>query len=239
MHCLLVYGSFMLLIKNIRTELVSETQALNNTTLMTKIISMIILVGTSILTSAQVGINTVAPEKELTVNGTMKTSGIVFKQPMEKLKADENYTFIIKSPAPENKITAYNDSFVPNSPAPINLIQFKITCDPSDKDWVNEFDTKINSNKFLVVISSFGFTQPTRTFSADWLTPMPQIFAYSSAGTWKLKADYQGFAPDNSFPTGVWTLNLLVFDRSYAKDFSPTQNLNASTTGAAAAPLIQ
>ncbi|PTT37690.1 hypothetical protein DBR28_09520 [Chryseobacterium sp. HMWF028] len=206
---------------------------------MTKIISMIILVGMSILTSAQVGINTVTPEKELTVNGTMKTSGIVFKQPMEKLKADENYTFIIKSPAPENKITAYNDSFVPNSPAPINLIQFKITCDPSDKDWVNEFDTKINSNKFLVVISSFGFTQPTRTFSADWLTPMPQIFAYSSGGTWKLKADYQGFAPDNSFPTGVWTLNLLVFDRSYAKDFSPAQNLNASTTGAAAAPLIQ
>ncbi|WP_333596923.1 hypothetical protein [Chryseobacterium flavum] len=206
---------------------------------MTKIISMITLVGTSVLISAQVGINTATPEKELTVNGTMKTSGIVFKQPMEKLKADENYTFIIKSPAPENKITAYNDSFVPNSPAPINLVQFKITCDPADKDWVNQFDTKINSKKFLVVISSFGFTQPTRTNSANWLTPVPQIFAYSSNGTWKLKADYHGFSPDASLPTGIWTLNLLVFDRSYAKDFNATQSLNASTTGAAVAPLIQ
>ncbi|REC46964.1 hypothetical protein [Chryseobacterium pennipullorum] len=205
---------------------------------MTKVISMILLMG-ALCMNAQVGINTVTPEKELSVNGTMKTSGIVFKKPMEKLGTNENYTFIIKSPAPENKITAYNDSFVPNSPAPINLIQYKITCDPEDKDWVNQFDTKINSNKFVVVISSFGFTQPTRTYSAAWLTPVPQIFAYSQGGTWKLKADYQGFAPDPSFPTGVWTLNLLVFDKSYAKDFNKTQNLNASTTGAASAPLIQ
>ncbi|WP_223606553.1 hypothetical protein [Chryseobacterium sp. OSA05B] len=205
---------------------------------MTKIISMVLFACTALM-NAQVGINTSKPEKDLTVNGTMKTSGMIFKKPLEKLGADENYTFVIKSPAPENKITAYNDTFVPNSPAPINLIQFKITCDPTDKDWVNQFDTKINSNKFLVVISSFGFTQAVRTYSADWLTPVPQIFAYSSGGTWKLKADYQGFAPDSSFPTGEWTLNLLVFDKAYAKELNTTQDLGASTTGAAAAPLLQ
>lgn len=200
---------------------------------------MILSLGSAVFINAQVGINTAKPEKELTVNGTMKTSGIVFKKPMEKLGADENYTFIIKSPAPENKITAYNDSFVPNSPAPINIIQFKIACDPSDKDWVREFDTKINSKKFLVVISSFGFTQPVRTSTADWLTPVPQIFAYSTNGTWKLKADYEGFTPTSNLPTGEWTLNLLVYDRSYAKEFNSTQDLRSSTTGAAAAPLIQ
>ncbi|MFP3833965.1 hypothetical protein [Chryseobacterium sp. SIMBA_028] len=206
---------------------------------MTKITSVILLIGSVGFINAQVGINTARPEKELTVNGTMKTSGMVFKKPMEKLGADENYTFIIKSPAPENKITAYNDTFVPNSPAPINIIQFKITCDPSDKDWVNQFDTKINSQKFLVVISSFGFTQPIRTNTADWLTPVPQIFAYSSGGTWKLKADYEGFSPASSLPTGEWTLNLLVYDRSYAREVNSTQDLKSSTTGAASAPLIQ
>ncbi|ROI01160.1 hypothetical protein EGI16_18425 [Chryseobacterium sp. G0240] len=205
---------------------------------MTKIISTVLL-ASAVFANAQVGINTNTPEKTLSVNGTMKTSGMVFKTPLEKLGTNENYTFIIKSPAPENKITAYNDSFVPNSPAPINLIQYKITCDPTDKDWVNQFDTKINSSKFLVVISSFGFTQPVKTNSSDWLTPVPQIFAYSSGGTWKLKADYQGFAPDSSLPTGIWTLNLLVFDRAYAKEFNPTQAMGTSTTGAAAAPLIQ
>lgn len=205
---------------------------------MVKIISATLFVSAAFM-NAQVGINTATPEKELSVNGTMKTSGMVFKSPMEKLGADENYTFVIKSPAPENKITAYNDTFVPNSPAPINLIQFKITCDPNDKDWVNQFDTKINSKKFLVVISSFGFTQPVRTYSANWLTPVPQIFAYSSGDTWKLKADYQGFAPDGALPTGVWTLNLLVFDRAYAKEVNKTQDLGSATTGSAAAPLIQ
>ena len=204
---------------------------------MTKIISMALVVS-AVLMNAQVGINTATPEKELTVNGTMKTSGMVFKKPMEKLGANENYTFIIKSPAPKNKITAYNDTFVPNSPAPINLIQFKLTCDPSDKDWVNQFDTKINAQKFFVVISSFGFTQPVRS-STDWVTPVPQIYAYPTGGTWKLKADYQGFSPASSLPTGEWTLNLLVFDRSYAKDVSSTQDLKASSTGAAATPLIQ
>lgn len=210
---------------------------------MTKIISIVLITSTIGLINAQttgkVGINTKTPEKELSVNGTMKTSGMFFKDPIEKLGSNENYTFIIKSPVPENKITAYNDSFVPNSPAPINLIQYKITCDPSDKDWVNQYDTKINSDKFLVVISSFGFTQPVRTNSPDWVTPVPQIFAYYNNGTWKVKADYQGFAPAPTLPAGVWTLNLLVFDRSYAKEINRTQGMGASTTGAATTSLLQ
>ncbi|MFP3594253.1 hypothetical protein [Chryseobacterium sp. SIMBA_038] len=210
---------------------------------MIKIISTVLLLGTISLTHAQkagyVGINTTAPEKELSVNGTMKTSGMTLKDPIEKLGADENYSFLIKSPAPQNKITSYNDSFVPTTPAPINLIQFKITCNKNDKDWVDEYDTKINSDKFLVIIASHGFTQPVFTFNADWITPMPSIFAYSSNGTWKLRADYVGFSTDDSLPKGVWTLNLLVFDRAYSKEFNFSKAINTTGIGAATAPLIQ
>ncbi|WP_312300807.1 hypothetical protein [Chryseobacterium sp.] len=210
---------------------------------MIKIISTVLLLSTMIPIHAQstgnVGINTSNPEKELTVNGTMKTSGMTLKDPIEKLGPDENYSFLIKSPAPDNKITSYNDSFVPTSPAPINLIQFKITCNNDDKDWIDEYDTKINSNKFLVVIASHGFTQPVYTVTAPWITPMPDIFAYSSNGTWKLRADYVGFSTDDALPKGVWTLNLLVFDRAYAKEFNSIQTVNTTGTGAAPAPLIQ
>lgn len=210
---------------------------------MIKIISTVLLLGTISLTHAQkagyVGINTTVPEKELSVNGTMKTSGMTLKDPIEKLGADENYSFLIKSPAPQNKITSYNDSFVPTTPAPINLIQFKITCNKNDKDWVDEYDTKINSDKFLVIIASHGFTQPVFTFNADWITPMPSIFAYSSNGTWKLRADYVGFSTDDSLPKGVWTLNLLVFDRAYSKEFNFSKTINTTGIGAATAPLIQ
>jgi len=210
---------------------------------MIKIISTVLLLGTIILTHAQkagyVGINTTVPEKELSVNGTMKTSGMTLKDPIEKLGADENYSFLIKSPAPQNKITSYNDSFVPTTPAPINLIQFKITCNKNDKDWVDEYDTKINSDKFLVIIASHGFTQPVFTFNADWITPMPSIFAYNSNGTWKLRADYVGFSTDDSLPKGIWTLNLLVFDKAYAKEFNFSKTINTTGIGVATAPLIQ
>ncbi|MFN1215970.1 hypothetical protein ACKW6Q_03185 [Chryseobacterium kwangjuense] len=210
---------------------------------MIKIISTVLLLGTMIPAYAQnagsVGINTSKPEKELTVKGTMKTSGMTLKDPIEKLGADENYSFLIKSPAPQNKITSYNDSFVPTTPAPINMIQFKITCNSDDKDWIDEYDTKINSNKFLVIIASHGFTQPVYTVNSNWITPMPEIYAYSSNGTWKLRADYVGFSTDDALPNGVWTLNLLVFDRTYAKEFNTAQTVNTSGTGAASAPLIQ
>ncbi|RQO33771.1 hypothetical protein DBR39_22635 [Chryseobacterium sp. KBW03] len=210
---------------------------------MTKIISTVLFISASISMCAQstgnVGINTATPEKELTVNGTMKTSGMTLKDPIEKLGADENYSFLIKSPAPQNKITSYNDSFVPTTPAPINLIQYKITCNSEDKDWVDEYDTKINSNKFLVVIASHGFTQPVFTYYSNWITPIPEIFAYNSNGTWKLRADYVGFSTDDALPNGIWTLNLLVFDRAYTKEITSAQTVNTSGTGAASAPLIQ
>lgn len=210
---------------------------------MIKIISTVLLLGAMISAHAQnagsVGINTSNPEKELTVKGTMKTSGMTLKDPLEKLGADENYSFLIKSPAPQNKITSYNDSFVPTTPAPINMIQFKITCNNDDKDWIAEYDTKINSGKFLVIIASHGFTQPVFTYNSTWITPMPDIFAYSTNGTWKLRADYTGFSTDDALPKGVWTLNLLVFDRAYAKEFNFAQTVNTAGTGAASAPLIQ
>lgn len=192
----------------------------------------------------KVGINTNSPETELHVQGTMKTSGMGVKNTFDKLGARENYSFLIKSPATENKITSYNESFVPTAPAPINLIQFKITCHVNDKDWVTSYDTKINSDKFLVIISSFGFTQPVHVSgdsSLNWLGPIAQIYAYPENHTWKLKADYQGFKPSDSstVPAGVWTLNLLVFDRIYSKEFNFTASLSNSSTGAATTPLIQ
>ncbi|WP_080779553.1 hypothetical protein [Chryseobacterium phocaeense] len=123
--------------------------------------------------------------------------------------------------------------------APINMIQYKITCNNDDKDWIDEYDTKINSDKFLVIIASHGFTQPVYTVNSNWITPMHEIYAYSSNGTWKLRADYVGFSTDDALPNGIWTLNLLVFDRTYAKEFNIAQTVNTAGTGAASAPLIQ
>lgn len=212
---------------------------------MKKEIIFILIIGSinlSAQNSGKVGIGTTDPKTTLHVNGTSKTKGLILDNDFTKLGAEESYSYLIKSPSPENKITTYNESFIPNNPAPINVIQFKITTDSSDKDWINEYDTKINSNKFSVIISSFSFQQEVVSNipgGVNYATPVPQIYAYQSNGTWKFKADYQGFAPQPSSTTpGVWTLNLIVFDKAYTRNFAITQSMKQLSTGSSATPLI-
>ncbi|MEN2435068.1 hypothetical protein AAH994_06610 [Weeksellaceae bacterium A-14] len=189
----------------------------------------------------RVGINTDQPEAELHVNGSMKFSGISVRNGFSKLDDNEAYSFLIKDP--NDKITSYNQNFLPQAPAPLNLIQFKIGCHTSDKDWVYSYDTQINSTKYLVIIASFGFTQPIRATNTspafENLTPVPQIYAYYDSGTWKFKADYDSFRPLSSAPAGEWTVNLLVFDREYATETTRSFSVNASGTGTAAQAILQ
>lgn len=188
----------------------------------------------------KVGINTNTPEAELHVNGTMKTNGLIINNQLEKLGAAEDYSFLIKSPSPEDKITSYNQEYDAEASAPINLIQFKITGDPADKDWVNQFDTKINANKFTVIIASFGFTLAVKdSYGAQNYTPVPQIYAFKNGGTWKLKADYEGFAPPETNEEGIWTINLVVFDNAYTNEASQTQDISGQQTASSPSPLIQ
>ena len=179
----------------------------------------------------KVGINTKNPEEKLHVNGNMKTKGVQLENPYSKLGAAEGYSFLIKSPAPNNRITSYNQTFLPQSPAPLNLIQFKISCDTDDNDWVNQFDTKISATKFNVIISSYGYNLPTYN-SNDRMTPVPQIYAFVPAGktTWHLKADYESFTPKNTTTRGIWTLNLVVFDKAYASTLTKDVDMNGQTT---------
>ena len=253
--------------------------------------------------TGNVGINTDEPIEKLHVNGTMQVDDIKFDEPLVDLGPSEEYTFLVKDKSTQ-KIQTYNTLFNSdgNNTAPLNLIQFKIKTDNSDSDWVNKFDTKINSEKYVAIVSSFGFN--TGVEGSENYGPLHQIYTYAntstnitakqtitiynssdtssqiystevktivfdvlegihgkpantetvdyitisnktrrrvtkrefndpviSQNTWKLKADYDGFTP-NSSSTGEWTINLLVFDRNYAKMQSEqTINMNRSTTG--------
>ena len=197
--------------------------------------------GTTTNYSNRVGINTIEPEEKLHIKGSMKTKGMELSIPFTYLGAAETYSFLIKSPAPENKVTSYNQTFFPTSPAPLNLIQYKIKCDTRDNDWVKEFDTLINSDKFMVIISSYGYNQSTYNGDAN-ITPVPQIYAYkkeeNGKKTWALKADYEGFEPSTNSLQGEWTLNLIVFDVAYTKNYALTATVNSSGTGSASQSLI-
>lgn len=123
------------------------------------------------------GINTDEPEEKLHVNGSLKADQIDFDTKLGKLTSTEPYTFLIKESASSNKITTY-DSFFDSGRFPLNFIQFEINTDNSDRDWINEYDTDINAEKYIVVISSFGFNLPVGNSADRTVTPIPQIYAY-------------------------------------------------------------
>ena len=189
------------------------------------------------------GINTQKPEKELHVNGTAKTDEL-FVNTIETLSPTEDYRFLIKSPS--NKITSFNEGvFADLTPSPINRIKFVINFNSAntDHDWINQFNTKINYNKFLCVIASYSYNLPVNSGFSAAMTPIPQIYAtkHPTLNTWVLKADYESFAPSvaqHTAKNGQWILEVLIFDRNYAKEFSSTVSMNGASTGAAATALV-
>ena len=174
--------------------------------------------------SDRMGINTQYPETDLHVNGTFKVEKLILAKDFETLGPVEDYTFLLKSA--DNSVISYNQfldfgkgegaDFI----APLNLIQFKINTDNSDKDWIYEFDTNIDAKRFAVIISSFGYNLPVH--SGERETPVQQIFPFIKNDKWYLKADYASFRPTGKdLGSGQWVLNLLVFDRSYANMIQP------------------
>lgn len=211
-----------------------------------KHINLILILFTTQFFYAQVGIKTANPEKELHVNGTTKADKILINT-IQTLGATEKYRFLIKSPS--NKITTFNDAVDSNAPTPINRIKFIInfTEKNGDQDFVGRFDTKINYDKYLCVISSYSYNLPVYSAYSTAYTPLPLIYAYqyenpnTNAKTWALSADYLGFLPSPqqvAAKKGQWILDVLIFDRKYTKEINVAYNLNGSSTGAASSAIV-
>ena len=164
-----------------------------------------------------------------------------------ELSPGENYSFLLKSTS-ANRITTYNVQSSGGGPtntfpAPFGIIQYNISTDPADKDWVNAYNTKINASKYVLIINSFNFNLPvvlnTTTAAGRRLAPVAQVYTYEQGGTWWIKADYNGFAPPSSITTpGLWNVSLMIFDKTFARNIPVTVNLAGATIGAATAPLI-
>ncbi len=98
--------------------------------------------------SGNVGINTANPEQKLHVNGSMKAKDIILDldasaSQIRELSPGENYSFLLKSTS-ANRITTYNVQSTEGGPtntfpAPFGIIQYNITMDNADKDWVNAY----------------------------------------------------------------------------------------------------
>lgn len=225
-----------------------------NTQTMKKKIQLLLFISAYALSaqSGNVGINTDTPEQKLHVNGSMKAKDLILDlnssaSQIPELSPGENYSFLLKSTS-ANRITTYNVQSTGGSPtntfpAPFGIIQYNITTDNADKDWVNAYNTKISASKYVLIVNSFNFNLPvvmnSTTVESRRLGPVAQVYTYEQGGTWWIKADYNGFAPPSSTTTpGLWNVSLMIFDKTFARNIPVTVNLNGATTGAAAGALI-
>jgi len=98
-------------------------------------------------------------------------------------------------------------------------------------DWISDYNTKIPSDKYTVVVVGYSFST-TLTLYYNSVPPVNVIsFVYN--GNWYLTADYKNSGTsDNS--NGTWTINCLVLNNSMTSVLAPqTANLNGGTGGTA------
>ena len=124
-------------------------------------------------------------------------------------------------------------------PSPFGVIGFNITTDSNDKDWVNEYDTKINASKYIAILNDFNFNLPVINDASRKISPVAQVFTYEKNGTWWIKADYNGYAPPSGGSvSGLWNISLMIFDKTFARNIPVTVDLGGAATGVASSPLI-
>lgn len=104
-----------------------------------------------------------------------------------------------------------------------------------NKDWVNNFDTKISTVDYTLVIVGYSFNQQelissTTSLGKSFYNPV-NVYAFQSNNTWRLSADYNGGASSNN---GTWTINCLIINNSSIKSLpQATFNLGGANTGSA------
>ncbi|MDR2056934.1 MAG: hypothetical protein LBP83_01365 [Dysgonamonadaceae bacterium] len=109
---------------------------------------------------------------------------------------------------------------------PFTYIKFTIYTDtdkgfPGHFDWVNDFNTKISSDKFVMTIIGSAFQQDDSTSTGALMKGSEtdtfgttQIYAFENAGTWHIRADYAQASPAKSTIGYKWLIYTLIVNKS-------------------------
>jgi hypothetical protein len=109
----------------------------------------------------------------------------------------------------------------------LNYLVYRIECSDKDHDWIQNFDTKIGTDQFTLVVVGSSFwpkiknsglntSIPTAMPAANGTFSPSTIRAFSEKGTWRLEADYSGGAPADG-KAGTWDIYCLAINNSIVK----------------------
>lgn len=198
-----------------------------------KIYSIIILL-TGLSINAQgtkVGIKTANPTETLDVNGSSYTNSLYLRNPGEPDKTGGHFLATSK-----NTLDLYDPAL--ESSGLFNYIKLTISGVPSTG--IQDYDTKIDASRFLVVVHNYSFqlsngsTKVALDYGNNGINDnkqgSPNINTFRSNGTWHIRANFtdstlQNYVnPDGTYNNFKVDLYLMAYKYLITK-----QNINDNT----------
>ncbi|PTT33690.1 hypothetical protein DBR28_14350 [Chryseobacterium sp. HMWF028] len=173
----------------------------------------------------RIGIGTSGPTTKLDINGNLRIGTTTNSNGSTNVS-----TLVRDNTTGEVKIAGSSTG----NTSPLNYIVYTIS--NVNGDWISNYDTKISSTDYTVTVvgSSFNTSLNTNTGTTPPTYAPANVFAFTSAGTWRLAADYLATATPGGV-NGTWTIYCLVINNSILKTLTPvSQNLGGLNNGAAA-----
>ncbi|WDF48505.1 hypothetical protein PQ459_08500 [Chryseobacterium sp. KACC 21268] len=187
-----------------------------------------------ITTNAQVGIgiNTANPRTDLDVNGSFKSDNIIAGKVDQVGSEEKDRYLLLTQNASDNSIKRI-DPRLSGAPGIATIATYKLT--NVGGDWLERFNTRINSNDYALVIMSAYFDRNV-SLGGSGLVALPSFGVRSIGGFWNLYADYSGMAP---LTDGTWTFVCAIYPKTYVKLFGErTKNLNNTSSGTDTSPIL-
>ncbi|MDQ1096111.1 MULTISPECIES: hypothetical protein [Chryseobacterium] len=178
-----------------------------------------------------VGINTTTPRVKLDVNGTYKSQEIISGN-ISNVGAGEKDRYLLLGQSNIDNSVKRIDPSQGNAPGIASIITYKLT--NADLDWVESFNTKINSTDYSLMVLSAYFDRDV----VGNVTAIPSYGVKSVNNEWIIYADYSQLA---STTNGTWTVVCAVYPKTYVKIYSEKGpfNLQGTSTGTDASPILQ
>ncbi|WP_294204931.1 hypothetical protein [uncultured Chryseobacterium sp.] len=178
-----------------------------------------------------VGINTTTPRVKLDVNGTYKSQEIISGNISNVGVTEKNRYLLLGQSNIDNSVRRIDPS-QGNAPGIASIITYKLA--NANLDWVESFNTKINSTDYSLMVLSAYFDRDV----VGNVTAIPSYGVKSVNNEWIIYADYSQLA---STTNGTWTVVCAVYPKTYVKIYSEKGpfNLNGTSTGTDSSPILQ
>ncbi|SMC63084.1 hypothetical protein [Moheibacter sediminis] len=177
-----------------------------------------------IMPEGKVGVGTVNPETKLHILGNSTDSPVIVDGLLNQSVTGSYANVII-----DNNTGELYKGVTASKP----FYYTKYTLSNVKMDWVANFDTKIDTNKYTVVVVGCSFNVGISTFfnSGNYFFQSQNVFSYKSGGTWRLTADFPNISTLQNL-NGTWVIYVLIMENNQVTQLPDiTVNMGGSENG--------